>query len=476
MLDRAFEALGKRLARAKQARHQKVEDTPELGQAVFDGRARQGKAHAGRQTLCGARHLRERVFNVLGLVEHHAGKVLLDVLVDIAPHKVIRRYNHVMLGHAGNLHAALGLGAHDGAHIERRGKALQLGGPVVHKRRGAHHERWFDVSRLHARQNMSDHLQRFAQAHIIGQNATKAQMLKRAEPLVAVDLVATQCGLERDRHRKVHLAERIQALGGATECSVAIGLERRRTREHAIDKKGARRGKRHAIEQVDGIDAQILGKAKRSAGTFIQANDVAGRKASKRLVALIRIEIDGKVGRRKPTRTQLDVEQIALDGGAHRELRRRADRDLAQAVAEHDLAQLGQGRQALGQQVEQALVVAFLKRQAALVKVEIQGRRVHNAKLCHLVARRHARASLFEGTARSAQAKEICRPVAVGNRNLAGHKTIVDANRHGKTRLGRHGIERSGRGQVGVVAQDRQRHAAELAHLVGGDMDRRATG
>ena len=133
VLNRAFEALGKRLARAKQARHQKVEDAPELGQAVFDGRARQGKTHAGRQALGGTRHLRERVFNVLGLIEHHAGKILLDVLVDIAPHKIIRRHDHAMLGHAGDLHAALSLGAHNGAHIERRGKALQLGSPVVHE-------------------------------------------------------------------------------------------------------------------------------------------------------------------------------------------------------------------------------------------------------------------------------------------------------------------------------------------------------
>ena len=133
MLDGALKALGKRLARPQKARHQKVEDAPELGQAVFDGRARQGKAHAGRQALGGARHLRERVFNVLGLIEHHAGKILLDVLVDIASHKVIRRYDHVMLGHAGNLYTTLSLGAHNGAHIERRGKALQLGGPVVHE-------------------------------------------------------------------------------------------------------------------------------------------------------------------------------------------------------------------------------------------------------------------------------------------------------------------------------------------------------
>ena len=89
MLDRAFEALGKRLTRPQKARHQKVEDAPELGQAVFDGRARQGKAHTGWQALGGARYLRERVFNVLGLVEHNAGKVLLGILVDIAAHEVI---------------------------------------------------------------------------------------------------------------------------------------------------------------------------------------------------------------------------------------------------------------------------------------------------------------------------------------------------------------------------------------------------
>ena len=125
--------------------------------------------------------------------------------------------------------------------------------------------------------------------------------------------------------------------------------------------------------------------------------------------------------------------------------------------------------------MEQALVIALLKRQAALVKVEIQGRRVHNAKLCYLVARRHTRALLFEGAARSAQAKEICRPVTVGNCNLAGHKPVVDTDCHGKARLGRHGVEHGGSGEVSVFAQHGQCHAAEFAHLFGGDMDRRAT-
>ena len=193
-------------------------------------------------------------------------------------------------------------------------------------------------------------------------------------------------------------------------------------------------------------------------------------------MTLVRIEIDGKVRGRKPARAQLDIEQVALDGRTNRELGRRADRDLAQTVAEHDLTQLGQGRQTLGQQAEQALVIALLKRQTALVEIEVQGRHVHNAKLRHLVAGRHAGALLFEGTARSAQAKEIRRPVAVGNRNFAGHEPIVDADCHSKARLGRHGIERSGRGKVGIVAQNGQSHTTELPHLVGSDMDWRATG
>ena len=381
-----------------------------------------------------------------------------------------------MLGHAGNLHATLGLGAHDGTHINRGGKALQLASPVVHERRGAYHERGLGIPRLHARQNVRNHLQCFAQAHIVGQDAAKAQMLERTEPLVAVNLVATQRGLKRGGHRKVHLAERVQALDGTAERGVAISLERRRALEHAVDKKGTRRGKRHAVEQVDGIDAQVLGKAKRGTSALVQANDVAGCKARKRLVTLVGVKVDGKVCRRKATCAQFDVEQVTLDGRTHRKLGRRTDRDLAQAVAEHDLAQLGQGRQALGQQVEQAGVVALLKRQAALVEIEVQGRRAHNAKLRHRIAGRNAGALLFERTARSTKTKEICRPIAVGHRNLAGHKTIVDANRHGKTRLGCHDVERGGSGQVGIVAQDRQRHAAELAHLVGGDMDRRAAG
>ena len=190
---------------------------------------------------------------------------------------------------------------------------------------------------------MRDHLQCFAQAHVVGQDAAEAQVLERAEPLVSVNLIAAQCCLERDRHRKVHLAERIQALDGATECGIAIGLERRRAREHAVDEQGTRRGKRHAVEQVDSIDTQVLGKTKRGAGALVQAYDVAGRQACKRLVALVRVKIDGKICRRKTARAQFNIEQVALDGRAHRKLGRRAHRDLAQAVAEHDLAQLGQG-------------------------------------------------------------------------------------------------------------------------------------
>ena len=321
---------------------------------------------------------------------------------------------------------------------------------------------------------MRDHLERFAQAHVVGQDAATAQVFKRAEPLVSVDLVAAHRCLERCRHRKVLRAERVQALDGAAERGVAIGLKRRRACEHAIDKKGARRGDRHAVEQVDGIDAQIFGKAKRSARSLIQAHDVAGRQARKRLVALVRVQIDGKICRRKPARAQLDIEQIALDGRTNRELGRGAHRNLAQTVAEHDLTQLGQGGQALGQQVEQALIIALLKRQAALLEIEVHGSRVHNAKLRHHVAGRHAGALLFKGTARSAQAKEIRRPIAVGNRNFAGHEPIADTDRHSKARLGCHGIERGGRGEVGVVAQNGQRHTAELTHLLGGNMGGRA--
>ena len=119
-------------------------------------------------------------------------------------------------------------------------------------------------------------------------------------------------------------------------------------------------------------------------------------------------------------------------------------------------------------------IIALLKRQTALVEIEVQSRCIHNAKLRYLVAGRHAGALLFEGTARSAQAKEIRRPIAVGNRNLAGHEPIVDADRHSKARLGCHGIERGGRGEVGIVAQNGQRHAAELTHLLGGNMGGRA--
>ena len=168
-------------------------------------------------------------------------------------------------------------------------------------------------------------------------------VFERAEPLVSIDLVASKRGLERGGHRKIHLAERIRTLDGTAERSVAIGLERGRAREHAIDEQGTRRGKQHAVEQVDCIDTQILGEANAAPRRPRQANDVAGRKARKRLVTLVGVQIDGKVCRRKPARAQFDVEQVTLDGRTHRKLGRGADRNLAQTVAEHDLTKLGQG-------------------------------------------------------------------------------------------------------------------------------------
>ena len=110
------------------------------------------------------------------------------------------------------------------------------------------------------------------------------------------------------------------------------------------------------------------------------------------------------------------------------------------------------------------------------MEIEVHGSRVHNAKLRYHVAGRHAGALVLEGASRSTQAKEICRPIAVGNRDLAGHKSVVNTDCHSKARLGRHGVKHGGSGEVGVFAQHGQRHAAELAHLFGGDMDRRAAG
>ena len=193
-------------------------------------------------------------------------------------------------------------------------------------------------------------------------------------------------------------------------------------------------------------------------------------------MATVRVEIGQQVLARKAARAELDVEQVALDGRAHREARRRLDRDLAQPVTQHDLAEIRELAQTRGEEGVETLVVVLVESGTALEEIEIAADGVHDAELGHLVARRHGGIHTRELGIGRAELEEVARPVPVMHGDVAGHKAVIRPDPHVERGLGRDCVETGGRGEVGMVAKDGQGHAAELGHLGLGDMDRRAAG
>ena len=66
------------------ARHEEIEDRPELRQRVLDGRAGQRKVIASLELLDGMRRFRRGIFDVLCLIEEHIAEFALRVKVDVA--------------------------------------------------------------------------------------------------------------------------------------------------------------------------------------------------------------------------------------------------------------------------------------------------------------------------------------------------------------------------------------------------------
>ena len=74
---------------AQQAGHEEVEDAPELGEPVFDGRAGEGEAMQSVEALDRACRDGRVVLDVLGLVERDGVQIERLVVLDVAPKQII---------------------------------------------------------------------------------------------------------------------------------------------------------------------------------------------------------------------------------------------------------------------------------------------------------------------------------------------------------------------------------------------------
>ena len=82
-------ALAESRIRAEHARHQKIEDAPQLTQPVFDRRAGKRETVMRLQPLHRLGDFRRMVLNVLRLIERHAVECAAVVFVDVTTQQII---------------------------------------------------------------------------------------------------------------------------------------------------------------------------------------------------------------------------------------------------------------------------------------------------------------------------------------------------------------------------------------------------
>lgn len=212
-----------------------------------------------------------------------------------------------MVARPGNYDAALTFCADNGGSIEIGGESRKLGHPVVHERRGAHHQRGeraagMDLFARNARrrhvvvrsnshrtrrvlnriltshltgrkfrrlrapgvalvEEVRDHLQRFPQTHVICQNAAETSLAQRAQPLEAFGLMGAQHVMHAIGSREVRIGDGLEIADDSAKTFVAAEPNAARALQHGIDEQRA--VCRHALDAFDQIrrfHAQAIGQ------------------------------------------------------------------------------------------------------------------------------------------------------------------------------------------------------------------------
>ena len=242
--------LAKAVVAAQEPRHEVVEYAPELGQAVFDGGAREREAVPRRDGLHRTGGKRLVVLYVLRLVQDLAPEVHGGVSLYVAAQQVVAGNEHLVAALATDA-GALRRRAHHGRHVHLGCELLELRHPVVHQGGRAHHEARPPAAVC---EQEGYHLHGLAQAHLVREDAAKAHGRKRAQPLEAGALVRAQLG--RDGRG------RLEALGVHGAKSVHVRAERLvllLVRHDAVEQEGLVAGNAHlAGRKVARGEAKLL--------------------------------------------------------------------------------------------------------------------------------------------------------------------------------------------------------------------------
>ena len=197
--------------RAELAREDEVEERPELGELVLDGRAREDEPVARVEALADLRDGGVGVADLVALVEHDVLPLLLQQQPRVLPHRLVRRDQHraraalARAHHAAHDRGARGRVARAGAVVQQlrlnlRRPPPQLAHPLAHHRRGRHHDARPRAATVVERGPDAHHLQRLAEAHLVAHHAAGLLPVQLPQPLDAGLLVREEVLPQPARH------------------------------------------------------------------------------------------------------------------------------------------------------------------------------------------------------------------------------------------------------------------------------------
>ena len=199
--DGQFVMAAEMLVAAEVAGHQEIHDRPQVGHAVLDRRAGQHEPVGGLDLLRGDGVLRGAVLDVLGFVEDCRRPLELLELLNVAAQEGVGGDDEIGVLHVVPL--LVPLRAAEDKNAQGGNEATSLVRPVLDQARGADDQRGLAARRRETSLEVQpgERLERFAEAHLVGQDTPEAAVLEKAEPVHAVLLVGTERTLKRGRER-----------------------------------------------------------------------------------------------------------------------------------------------------------------------------------------------------------------------------------------------------------------------------------
>ena len=203
LLDRMAIPAVEGLERAEKARHEEIEEGPQLAEMVLHRRAGQAQALLGAKLAHVLRDLRPRILDHLRFVEDHHRPRLRAQELHVAPHERVGGDDEIVAGN--RLEPFAPLRPVPDEHAQIGGEARRLARPVAHEARGRHHQRrLLEPAGALFRQEMRERLQRLAQPHVVGQDPVQAMPAPELQPGQARALVGPHLRLQARRFLHRH--------------------------------------------------------------------------------------------------------------------------------------------------------------------------------------------------------------------------------------------------------------------------------